>query len=233
VQDINEDSILDFSKMRAFMFDLDGTLIRSTVDFIKLKRETLNRLSELGIDTQELSEKMKTYEIMSRLKEREEQGRLVLPYSTIVVDIASIWDRIELENVDKTEKIAGAENVLGILKKRGIGVGVVTRGCRTYAMEALRITKLLHFVDIVLGRDDTDEAKPSPKPLLRAMTCLNVEASETVMVGDNIEDAICAGRAGVVFVGVLTGLSDREAFVKLGSVRVLESVRELPFLLEK
>jgi phosphoglycolate phosphatase-like HAD superfamily hydrolase len=56
-----------------------------------------------------------------------------------------------------------------------------------------------------------------------------VEAYETIMVGDAVEDAVCAERAGVPFIGVSTRLSDQAAFTLQGSVMVLESVRGLLF----
>ena len=65
------------------------------------------------------------------------------------------------------------------------------------------------------------------------MATLNVKPHETVMVGDTIEDATCARRAGVPFVGVLTGLSTRETLMGMGSLNVLGSIIELPNLLEK
>jgi len=228
-----EDSGIILSKAKAFMFDLDGTLIKSAVDFIKLKRETLHRLFELGIGTEGLSEKMRTYEIMTRLKEYEAQGKLKLSYSTIVAEATSVWNRVELETVERTEKIPGADAALRMLKSRKIAVGVITRGCRAYATAALRVAQLLPYVDIIVGRDDTGEAKPNPEPLLRAMAVLGVKRRETIMVGDTVEDATCAQRAGVPFVGVLTGLSDRETLMRVGSVRVLGSIGELPILLEK
>jgi len=228
----NEDTTPNLSKAKAFMFDLDGTLIKSAVDFIKLKRETIHRLSELGIDTEGLSEKMRSYEIMGRVRDVEAQGKLRLPYSRIVAEVTNIWDRVELETVDRTEKIPGAKAALRILKSRKMGVGVITRGCRAYATGALRVAQLLPFVDVIVGRDDAEE-KPSPEPLLQAMAALGVGPRETVMVGDTVEDATCARRARVPFVGVLTGLSDRETLMRMGSVRVLGNVGELPVLLEE
>jgi len=228
-----KDTTQNLSKAKAFMFDLDGTLIKSAVDFIKLKRETIRRLSELGMNTEGLSERMRSYEIITRIRELDSQRKLRPPYSTIVAEVTNVWNKVELETVHKTEKIPGADDALRTLKSRKIGVGVITRGCRAYATEALRVTQLLPFVDIIVGRDDTGEAKPSPEPLLRAMAALTVGCHETVMVGDTVEDAACARGAGVLFVGVLTGLSDRETLMRAGSVRVLGSIDELPLLLEK
>jgi phosphoglycolate phosphatase len=166
---------------------------------------------------------------VSQLREREVQGRLELPYSLVLAEITSVWDRVELENVDKTERIVGTDEVLRLIRNRGGRVGVITRGCRTYAIEALRRTQLLSFIDIIIGRDDTEETKPNPEPLLLVMSILGVGAHETIMVGDTIEDALCALRSGVPFVGVSTGLSDESAFIGMENVMVLGSVRGLFF----
>ena len=220
------------SEIKAFMFDLDGTLIQSTVDFVKLKRETIRRLSELRVPTDGLSEKMKTYEIMAKVRQLAASGMLDVSYPKIIVETTLVWNRVELEAVRNTKRIPGAERTLNQLRSRGMRIGVITRGCRAYAAEALRTTRLISLVDIVLGRDDTVEAKPSPEPLLRAMSMLGVEAPETVMIGDSVDDAACANRAGVAFIGVLTGLSDATALKGIGCIRVLKSVEDLTVLLE-
>jgi phosphoglycolate phosphatase len=220
------------SKVKAFMFDLDGTLIQSAVDFVKLKRETIRRLSELQVPTDELSEKMKTYEIMAKVRQLTASGKLDLSYPEIVAETTLIWNRVELETVRNTERIPGAERALIQLRSKGMRIGVITRGCGDYAAKALRTTRLFSLVDIIIGRDDTVEAKPNPEPLLRAMSRLGVEAPETVMIGDSVDDAACAHKAGVAFIGVLTGLSDATALKRIGCIRVLKSVEDLTTLLE-
>ena len=220
------------SKVKAFMFDLDGTLIQSAVDFVKLKRETIRRLSELQVPTDELSEKMKTYEIMAKVRQLTASGKLDLSYPEIVAETTLIWNRVELETVRNTERIPGAERALIQLRSKGMCIGVITRGCGDYAAKALRTTRLFSLVDIIIGRDDTVEAKPNPEPLLRAMSRLGVEAPETVMIGDSVDDAACAHKAGVAFIGVLTGLSDATALKRIGCIRVLKSVEDLTTLLE-
>jgi phosphoglycolate phosphatase len=220
------------SKVKAFMFDLDGTLIQSAVDFVKLKRETIRRLSELQVPTDELSEKMKTYEIMAKVRQLTASGKLDLSYPEIVAETTLVWNRVELETVRNTERIPGAERALIQLRSKGMRIGVITRGCGDYAAKALRTTRLFSLVDIIIGRDDTVEAKPNPEPLLRAMSRLGVEAPETVMIGDSVDDAACAHKAEVAFIGVLTGLSDATALKRIGCIRVLKSVEDLTTLLE-
>ena len=100
------------SEIKAFMFDLDGTLIQSTVDFVKLKRETIRRLSELRVPTDGLSEKMKTYEIMAKVRQLAASGMLDVSYPKIIVETTLVWNRVELEAVRNTKRIPGAERTL-------------------------------------------------------------------------------------------------------------------------
>lgn len=224
---VMRNSEIDLSKIVALIFDLDGTLIKSTVDFRKIKTETLSRLTELGVKTHDLSENMKTYEIMDRLKANIEKHEAGLSYSKILTEITIVWNRVELENIDKIEAIPRAKDTLKSLKNKHIKLGVITRGCRAYAIEALKRTQLLSLIDLILARDDVQEAKPSPEPLLLAMSTLDAEADETMMVGDTIEDAICAQKARVTFIGVLTGNSDGKALLGGGAIKVLRSIADL------
>ena len=187
---------------RCIIFDLDGTLVHSAVDFIKLKSETIRLLEELGFPTADLSEKMKTYQIMSKVQEKTGTGSH-LPYEEISRRVTQVWDSCELERVAETTIAAGAREVLEILSERGFSIGIVTRGCHAYAVRALEITGLMPFVDLILGRDDTANPKPDPEPLLYTMSILHAKRSEVVMVGDSAEDSECARLAGVRFVGVM------------------------------
>jgi len=215
------------SRINAVIFDLDGTLVRSAIDFMKLKRETIQLLGELGVETKGLSEKMKTYEIMTQVREQAGRSEWRLPYAIISEKVAQIWNRIELESIDKTTLVPGADSVLRQLKDQCKSIGVVTRGCHTYAASALAKTGLLSFVDVIVGRDDTANPKPDPEPLIHAMAVLHSKESEVLMVGDSAEDAECAQLAGIPFVGVLSGISDQATLVRSGAVRVLDSIPRL------
>jgi HAD superfamily hydrolase (TIGR01549 family) len=190
---------------RCIIFDLDGTLVRSAVNFVRLKSETIRVLKELGLPTTSLSEKMKTYQIMAKVQEHVKTGETHLPYEEIARRVTQVWDSCELERVTETTIMTGALEVLETLSGRGFSIGIVTRGCHAYAVRALETTGLIPFVDLILGRDDTANPKPDPEPLLYAMSVLRAKRSEVVMVGDSAEDSECARLAGVRFIGVKGG----------------------------
>src|SRR4030042_395342 len=184
-------------RTRCIIFGLDGTLVHSAVDFVRLKSETIRFLEELGLPIAGLSEKMKTYQIMSKVQEQTKTGGSHLPYEEISRRVTQVWDSCELERVAETTIADKAREVLETLSGRGFSIGIVTRGCHAYAVRALETTGLLPFVDLILGSDDTANPKPDPEPLLYAMSILHAKRSEVVMVGDSAEDSECARRAGV------------------------------------
>lgn len=190
-------------RFRAVIFDLDGTLINSAVDFVELKKRTIELLRQKGLSAEIFSTEMKTYEIMWRASTLLREGGVTEEDIALANrEVSDVWNRIELESVDKTTSIDGANETLLELKKRGFKIGVVTRGCREYAMEALRITGLLESVDVLVGRDDTVQPKPSPDPLIKAIRTLNLRLDEAVMIGNNTDDAQCAYTAKVRFIGI-------------------------------
>ncbi len=217
------------SQTRCIIFDLDGTLVHSAVDFTRLKSETIRLLGDLGLSIAGLSERMKTYQIMAKMEEQIKKGESCLPFEEISRQVTQLWDSCELERVAETTVAVGARKVLETLNERGFSIGIVTRGCHAYAVRALETTGLLQFVDLILGRDDTVNPKPDPEPLLYAMSILNVKRDEVVMVGDSVEDSECARLAGVRFIGVKGGafsIDSRKSEVGTVDLRSIVSIFE-------
>jgi phosphoglycolate phosphatase-like HAD superfamily hydrolase len=82
-------------------------------------------------------------------------------------------------------------------------------------------------VHAVECRNRSMPAKPNPEPYWHLVEQLGLRPEETVFVGDHQLDAVCAGRAGVRFVGVLTGDLTEKALVEAGSIAVFGSVADL------
>jgi 4-nitrophenyl phosphatase len=91
---------------------------------------------------------------------------------------------------------------------------------------------IVAMIRSVTGRRAIVLGKPSNHAISIACACLGVRRSDTVVVGDDsaLEIAM-ARRAGALAVGVLTGVSQRDAFLALPSTKaahlVLDSVADL------
>jgi len=93
--------------------------------------------------------------------------------------------------------MAATRKVLAQLSRRH-KLGLVSSGDRDRVSRQLRQFRLTRiFRTRVLG-GDTQEKKPHPAPLLRALEKMKIRAEECVYVGDTPEDLRMAKAAGVV-----------------------------------
>lgn len=216
------------SQIRTFMFDLDDTLIHSTIDFVKIKRKTIEFYSTQGVSKGSLSPTMKTYELTEKAAAALTMKGLPAPeIYNIIQDASRLWNQIELENVGKTRAVTDARETLQTLKNRKVKVGVVTRSCRKYALTALTAAGLLEFVDIIVARGDCDKHKPDPEPLVQGMRLLGSTEEETVMVGDSMTDFQCSENAKVRFIGFVNGTDNLKGLRRTRCVKLISSLRDL------
>ena len=109
----------------------------------------------------------------------------------------------------------------------GIALGIVSSGRRRRISRVLRREGLDGQFKVIVGVEDVQEPKPDPTGLLRAVAKLDTPKKRCLYVGDSVTDAETARRAGVRFVAVLSGVTEREAFEDYEPVMVLGSAAEL------
>jgi len=220
-------------KMKAVLFDLDGTLVKSTIDFAKMKTEMRIFLRKYGVDFSHLRNNATTMQLIEHArKSMEEDGFSQEEITQVFANVKRIMDEVEMENANKTQPIPGVFKIINQLSSKGIRIAVVTRGCRNYAFLALQSSGLLKLVDVIVARDDVTNPKPHPFHLQYAISALGVTSDECLMVGDTLMDGLCAKRANVPFVAVLTGHNREEEFKKNGYTNVLNSVLDLPKIIK-
>lgn len=220
-------------RLRAVIFDLDDTLVISTVDFPKFKRLVIDRIEAFGEDRSMYSPSETIVLIVRRFEDRmRAAGVPEREVNGMLAELDRIMDAVELEKVDETEAIPGAAGTLALLRDRGIKVGVLTRGCATYAARAMARTGLDGLVDAMECRNSETRPKPYPDSYLRLTKALGVEKDETLFVGDHPIDAQCAANAGVPFIGVMTGDVPEPELRRIGSFMVVTGLDELRTHLE-
>jgi phosphoglycolate phosphatase len=100
------------------------------------------------------------------------------------------------------------------------------------AEKTLDALDLLKHFELVAGGDSSSERKPSPVPILRVLSLLDVAPHEALMVGDSVYD-IAAGRAADLKTVAVTygygaaGFSDGSNFIIDRFSRLLEVIRNL------
>ena len=95
-------------------------------------------------------------------------------------------------------------------------------------MQCCRGTGWTDASGVIVGSEDVEAMKPDPSGLLHAVKTLETPKERCLYVGDSMTDAETARRAGVPFVAVLSGVTEREAFAEYAPAMVLGSAAELP-----
>jgi HAD superfamily hydrolase (TIGR01509 family) len=112
-------------------------------------------------------------------------------------------------------------------------LGLVTSGDRERVTRQLREFQLTGIFETYVCGGDTAEKKPRPEPLLLALQQMKIDAERCVYVGDTPEDLLMARAAGVRAIAVLGPFPTEKRLRAAKPEYLLESLEELPGLLEK
>lgn len=217
-------------KYKAVGFDMDGTFMRTKVDYIKLANVIFDEMVEMGVPESVIfREGGSKFELDSGMNWLIENGREEDTYA-IQDRISDRSTMIEMEYADISEPFEGAVKVADILHERGYLVGILTRGGRAYAEYILKRSNIFEKFDAIVARDDfpEKEAKPSPKAMLNLGIALGVRPEEILYLGDHKYDWLTARDSGAGFYGVLTGGYDEEDWMNVDpNIKTIESVASL------
>ena len=128
--------------------------------------------------------------------------------------------------------MAATRKVLAQLNQRH-KLGLVSSGDRDRVSRQLREFRLTRvFRTRVLG-GDTQEKKPHPAPLLKALRQMKADARDCVYVGDTPEDVEMARAAGVRAIAVLGPFPTEKRLRAAKPEILLNELKQLPALLRE
>lgn len=166
---------MKLQQFKAFLFDMDGTLVDSFLDFDAMREEL--RFPE-GVP---LLEHIESLGDKITSEEREHYFEVIHKH--------------ELAGAKKSLMMEGCTDFLNFLHERGVKTGVLTRNCLSVTEETFKKWDL--SFEITLTRDCVEKQKPHPEGLLKMCEHLKVEPSESVYMGDYLFDLDAAKNAGM------------------------------------
>ena len=216
-------------KIRAVVFDFDGTLAVLNIDFSSMRERIFDLMRRYSVG-EELIEERYLLEII------EEVYRILCRNNPFIAEkfyqeAHQILHEIELGAAEKGRLIPGIETTLKVLKGKGKRVGIVTRNCEDAVRKVF--PAIDDFCDVFISRNSIKKVKPHPDHLTSAMKMLDVSGEEAVMVGDHTIDIQAGKKVGMKTIGVLTGRTKREDFEKAGADYILREASEICKLLEE
>lgn len=213
--------------IRAVLFDLDGTLIDTLPD---LHAAACAMLNDLGRPPLPL-ESIRAYVgrgIPNLIKR-------VLANSLHVAEdpnppppeaVASYRRHYAHENGRNAKVYPGVLEGLASLRAQGVPLGVVTNKADTFIQPLLEQTGLSGYFEVLVGGDRLPKVKPDPMPLVWACGRLGVSPTETLFVGDSINDALAARAAGCPVFLLPYGYNEDRDVHELDCDAIVESVRD-------
>jgi len=225
---------IGLGRYKGIVFDLDGTLVNSEVDFVKMKQNMIRVLEGHGAPKGFLTPQMTTVVVLENAEKFwAEQGKPEKERRWLRDEMTRLMDQGELEAVDTLTAIEGAKEATHRLKRMGYRLAILTRSHHEYAVKALEKTGMIGDFEVILGRGETPQPKPYAEAMTHAAKLMKLGLGDVFLVGDHHIDSTCAVNARCHFIGVATGpRGDRSWEVNRPEV-ILPSVADLPAYLGK
>lgn len=205
------------AKLKAILFDLDGTL-RDTRQLI---------YDALEYTFQAHGKRVPSKEELAPYIHHHSYVREQFMPEVSMEDFDGVYAAHIDQALLEVQLYPGTNELLTELKAAGYKLAVVTAGRR--APRDMRAYGIADYFDAIVGGDDISAHKPDPEGTLLALERLGVQPTEAIMIGDMPTDVRAARAAGLkAFVGITHGLSSRESLEQSGADYIIDSLAELP-----
>jgi phosphoglycolate phosphatase len=219
--------------LRAVLFDLDGTLLDTVADIALALNRTMLDYGCKPLPENDVSRMIGRGSPILIERAAAAQGRVIddATQAAMLERFFHHYGELEELNEDRAQPYAGAAESLRTLHDANLRIAVVTNKQHRFAAALLERLGLSACVDVVIGGDTCARRKPDPQPLLFACESLRVPPSESLMVGDSVNDVQAARAAGIPIVCVTYGYNEGRDPRTLDCDALLDTLAELPALL--
>ena len=208
-------------KIRAVIFDLDGTLIDTTHEIQYIFNQLLESYSlpkrsldffkdNIGNGVEDLLQKS-----------------LPCDYSKDISPMLEEVKKIYSENLNKKSRpFEGITKILELLNQNEIQIGIVTNKMHHLAIRCVDMFFPSHSI-MTIGAGHLHPRKPSPDSALAMASAFKIKPSEMLFIGDSSVDIKTAKNAGMVPIGVEWGNGALKELLDAGAQQVFNKPYDL------
>ena len=196
------------------LFDLDGTLIDTAPDLMNAHNHVMKKY---GYETKSTDDIRKLVgKGSASLIGRSVWGQAKKEFSK--VNDQSIKKEMVKEFIDyyanniavESKLVNGTLEFLNFSKKNNISMGVCTNKQEHLSVDLLKKLKIYDYFEYVAGSDTFDYCKPDPRHLTNVIEIMQGDIKKSIMIGDSETDAESAKSAGIPFILLEDGYTEKK-----------------------
>ena len=210
-------------KIKAVIWDLDGTLL-NTLDDLAISTNEALKANGLPVRTTDEVRRFVGNGV-HKLIERAvpEMGEQHPAFQAV---LSSFVAHYGVHSKDHTAPYEGIVEVLDELAAQGVKLAIVSNKI-DFAVKALSKDYFGDRMLSAVGDDPSRQKKPAPDSVLEAMRQMDVSAEETVYVGDSDVDVITARNAGIPCIAVTWGFRSEESLIEAGARHIARKPEDI------
>ena len=214
------------------LIDVDGTLVDSVPDLAYCVDEMMKQLGMPVHGEAKVREWVGNG--VERLTRRALIGQLDgEPDEALFEKAYPIFLELYSDNTCKRSCLyPGVTEGLAFLKKKGFKLGCVTNKAACFTEPLLQELGIFDDFAIVISGDTLAKKKPDPMPLLHGAEFFGVKPENALMLGDSVSDVKAARAAGFQIICMSYGYNHGVDIRESNPDAVIDSMAELPSLLD-
>ena len=202
-------NILPQSKLRAILFDLDGTLINSEQKFFEsFKYVILSKYNyNITYEEYENNELRRNANLINELKSRGiiNNNELV---DNIMCLVYTEYEKRFLELLEEKE-VAFNFELLKQLKNKGLRLALVSTSKRKFIDILLSKLNIKDLFEVVICREDANNLKPDPEAYNKALSLLNISCDNCIAIEDSERGIKASREANIKTIQVNDYINDK------------------------
>ncbi len=225
--------------IKAVLFDLDGTLIDTAADFVRI----INKMSvennwQAPPDAKIREQVSAGASAMVKLMLRH-NGHTDVSQDELLALRQQFLDEYEADICVDSTIFDGLDEVLNTLEQKRVPWGIVTNKPRYLAEQLLKVMQLDQRCSVLVCPEDVSRTKPDPEPMYLALEKLAIPrggAGCVIYIGDHIRDIEAGIAAGMPTILAAYGYippEDQKNLKWWGADHIIETPEKLNKLLFK